>query len=346
MKNKLFFLVLFVFFASLNFMNAQTVNFIPKYNSATTFINSTIFQSTSGNIGIGTTSPTNILSFNGTSARTIWMERHTTANTAGNSLTIQSGGTKASSTNKNGGDLLLKSGIATGTGSSNLIFYTSKAGTSGTTDITPTEKMRITGAGKVGIGTTNPLAKLDLYSDETSYTKMISVNNINTITGRGDMNFLVDLAGDVFSSNGYYITSGINTTANNGISIATVSITGLGIKISHRENSVNTINFTVQENGSIYARSITVTSNTINFPDYVFAKEYKLMTLTELEKFINDSGHLPDVPSANEVKENGINLGDMNVTLLKKIEELTLYTIEQQKQIDELKTKVETLEKK
>jgi len=71
------------------------------------------------------------------------------------------------------------------------------------------------------------------------------------------------------------------------------------------------------------------------FADFVFAKDYALPTLREVDSFIQANGHLPDVPSAADVKENGINLVEMQVKLLQKVEELTLYTIEQQKMIEQ-----------
>lgn len=117
-----------------------------------------------GDVGIGTSSPTNILSLGGNSARTFWMERNTTSNTAGNDLTIQSGGATSGATDKNGGNLVLQSGTATGTGSSAITFSTATAGTTGTTDRTVSEKMRITGAGDVGIGTNSPSYRLDVQT--------------------------------------------------------------------------------------------------------------------------------------------------------------------------------------
>jgi hypothetical protein len=65
------------------------------------------------------------------------------------------------------------------------------------------------------------------------------------------------------------------------------------------------------------------------------------MSLNEVERFIKDNKHLPEVPSATEVKSNGIPVGEMNALLLKKIEELTLYIIEQQKEINTLKTNLQ-----
>ena len=87
-------------------------------------------------------------------------------------------------------------------------------------------------------------------------------------------------------------------------------------------------------NGQIRAKEIKVETG---WSDFVFFKDYKLPTLEEVEDHIKEKGHLKDIPSANEVEENGIFLGEMNSKLLQKIEELTLYTIQQQKEIEELK---------
>lgn len=73
--------------------------------------------------------------------------------------------------------------------------------------------------------------------------------------------------------------------------------------------------------------------------DYVFAKDYKLMPLQELESYISNNGHLPEVPSTEEAIQNGIELKEMNILLLKKVEELTLHLIEQNKRIEKLENK-------
>lgn len=88
-------------------------------------------------------------------------------------------------------------------------------------------------------------------------------------------------------------------------------------------------------NGNIHAKEVKV--DLIGWSDFVFEKGYALPTLEEVENHIKEKGHLQDIPSAEEVEENGINLGEMNAKLLQKIEELMLYTIQQQKEIDELK---------
>jgi hypothetical protein len=99
----------------------------------------------------------------------------------------------------------------------------------------------------------------------------------------------------------------------------------------------------LQVRGKIRAQEVKV--EMANWSDFVFAKDYALPTLQETEKHIKEKGHLPGIPSAAEVEKNGIELGDMNKKLLQKIEELTLYLIEQKKQIETLNTKVENLQK-
>ncbi|PJB58534.1 MAG: hypothetical protein CO098_08090 [Bacteroidetes bacterium CG_4_9_14_3_um_filter_41_19] len=89
--------------------------------------------------------------------------------------------------------------------------------------------------------------------------------------------------------------------------------------------------------GKIYAREIEVNNN--SWPDYVFTPDYKMLTLSELEAYVNRYSHLPGIPSAETVSKEGINLGEMDGLLLQKVEELTLYVIELKKEIEELKVK-------
>ena len=91
-------------------------------------------------------------------------------------------------------------------------------------------------------------------------------------------------------------------------------------------------------NGEILAKSVKVNTNSIYWPDYVFSPEYKLMELNDLKNYVEKNKHLPGIQSAKEVGEQGeVDLGEINTKLLEKIEELTLYIIDLQKQIDELK---------
>jgi hypothetical protein len=114
--------------------------------------------------------------------------------------------------------------------------------------------------------------------------------------------------------------------------------------VSVYRNDLSQEVFTVWGNGvvntkKIYAESFQVRPDAmgISWFDYVFDDDYSMMSLYELENYINKEKHLPDVPSATDVQANGFSLEEMDGILLKKVEELTLYTIQQQKEIDALK---------
>lgn len=87
--------------------------------------------------------------------------------------------------------------------------------------------------------------------------------------------------------------------------------------------------------GTVHAEEVKVDLS-VPGPDYVFEKDYPLATLEEVKKYIDEHKHLPEVPSAREMEENGVKVGEMNMILLKKVEELTLYTIELERKNAEL----------
>lgn len=119
--------------------------------------------------------------------------------------------------------------------------------------------------------------------------------------------------------------------------IQDMHITGnLGIGISPTEK--------LSVNGKIRAHEIKI--ELTNWPDYVFADDYHLPTLKETEKHIKEKGHLQGIPSAGQVKANGIDLGEMNAKLLQKIEELTLHLIEMKKENDIQKEDIKYLKSK
>lgn len=94
-----------------------------------------------------------------------------------------------------------------------------------------------------------------------------------------------------------------------------------------------------QFDGKIGCKELVVVDPT-KWADFVFDKNYKLLSLNDVEKFYIKNNHLPSVPSEKEVKANGINSAEMDAILLQKIEELTLYIVQQQKEINELKEKI------
>lgn len=97
--------------------------------------------------------------------------------------------------------------------------------------------------------------------------------------------------------------------------------------------------------GTINARQVNIRVNA--GADFVFSPDYQLKPLSEVEAFVKENKHLPEIPSEKQMVENGLNVNEMQIKLLLKIEELTLYVIEQnkqnkdlQKQIDELKAQL------
>jgi hypothetical protein len=100
--------------------------------------------------------------------------------------------------------------------------------------------------------------------------------------------------------------------------------------------------YALSVNGKIMCEELRV-EDSGSWPDYVFDKDYNLMSLEELEQSINENNHLPGIPAAAEVEENGFDVADMQKRVLEKVEELTLYTIEQGKLIKELQNEVQTL---
>ncbi len=116
--------------------------------------------------------------------------------------------------------------------------------------------------------------------------------------------------------------------------------------------TINTFGYRLAVNGDIGAKEVNV-EVTSDWPDFVFSDTYELRSLEEVDRYISQNRHLPAIPSEAEVREYGINLGEMNAKLLEKIEELTLYLIEQNKQnqsqqaeIAALKERVNQLEDK
>lgn len=96
--------------------------------------------------------------------------------------------------------------------------------------------------------------------------------------------------------------------------------------------------------GLILAKEVRVAvSTTTHWADYVFDKNYKLMSLNEVETFVKNNKHLPEVPSSKDVQENGIDITEISSILLKKIEELTLYTIELKKKVEEQQVEISKL---
>jgi hypothetical protein len=109
---------------------------------------------------------------------------------------------------------------------------------------------------------------------------------------------------------------------------------------------INTNNPTkeLSVNGTIVAKEVIVSTQSQYWPDYVFEEGYSLMSLDEVEKYIKENKHLPNIPSQYDIEEQGLSLGEMQILHMEKIEELTLHLIEKDNQIDSLEERISRLE--
>jgi hypothetical protein len=143
-------------------------------------------------------------------------------------------------------------------------------------------------------------------------------------------------------NNTYYYDMGLDVnnqffiTARNSITSAlTIAPNGyVGLGVSSPQNLLDA-------DGTIHAKQVKVDLN--GLADFVFDPGYRLRPLSEVSSFIRTNGHLPEIPTAAQVSHDGLDVGAMNNLLLRKVEELTLYAIEQQKQIETLKKEVESM---
>jgi hypothetical protein len=170
------------------------------------------------------------------------------------------------------------------------------------------ERMRIDENGLVGIGTTNPNYELDVNG---------TINATNIL-----------INGQPISVGGSSVweMSGDNIFFNTG---------SIGIGFSNPQ-------YKLSVDGTISASEVRV-STTPN-SDYVFESDYDLKPLHEVDQFIQQNKHLPDIPSAEEFAKNGVGLGEMDDMLLRKVEELTLYVIELKKENEQMQKRLDQFE--
>jgi hypothetical protein len=232
-------------------------------------------------------------------------------------------------------------------------FFTNSGSGSSTTFAQMSERMRITAAGNVGIGITPvSTSRLHLYSQNASTWLNLDRTNDNYE------------AGVIFSSANtgrFYLYS--DNTDSGALKIQASDLSGEGDNTPRMEfPKVSKDIFMVESGGNvgigttspderltvrgkIHTSEIRVDLEEEVVPDYVFEKEYDLMNLSEVETFINTNKHLPEVPSAREMEAEGMNLKEMNLILLKKVEELTLHLIDLKKENEKQDAQIRSLQK-
>lgn len=200
---------------------------------------------------------------------------------------------------------------------------------------------------KVGIGTNSPIA--NLHIDGNGEAVHLQIGNGNSVlelasaSSDGDFSYVAD-PGDKI----------IRILGSNNLIFDTGGGNGRTFKFVHQSSEL----FKIQDNGEVSIGNLTTPSgyklyvedgiltekvkvatvNSSDWADYVFEEDYDLNTTEEVEQFIKANKHLPNVPSAKEVSENGINMVEMDATLLRQVEELWLQVIDLKKEVNNLES--------
>lgn len=237
----------------------------------------------------------------------------------------------------------------------------------------PNEKLEVNGNGlingKLGIGTNTPKGFLDIKTGNdyniifgsasgssmnwgTSFIGFNASRSGNTWTIKGDNSnnggsmIYSNAVGDIMFCN-FGSTGGADQTLSDQTVVSSkikMKLTADGrFGIGADPNASNLTDYKFVVDGKIRCRKLRVDLDT--WADMVFEPTYELMSLTELSKFINTNRHLPDVPKESELKENGIDISEMQKIQMQKIEELVLYVLELNKENAALKKRIEIIEK-
>ncbi len=195
--------------------------------------------------------------------------------------------------------------------------------------------LNITTNNDVGVGTVTPQARLHVLGGTDETIRITSLNpSIQFTDGLPVQNKkgFIDLSGNDFR---------IGTNTENNLGNFIIRVNGLNTVYINPEGNMSigtssvATGYKVNIGGKVMCEELKVQLRP--WADYVFADNYKLMNLSQLERFIKKNKHLPNIPSAAEVEKNGLEVGDMQRRMMEKIEELTLYIIELKKEIDTLK---------
>lgn len=209
-------------------------------------------------------------------------------------------------------------------------------------------RLFLSGGGDIGIGTEQPSHRLTVNGN----MRVTSDVTFSALSGSGLRMVVVD-------SIGRFRTQALSSTNGQGLDSAAISRSFLPLSGGTLAGPLQMTSATVTGNlgigvtnpterlvvnGNIRAKRLIITQ--AGWPDYVFAADYKLRSIESLKSFIQENKHLPGVPSAEYIYNKGVDVGDVQAALLEKVEELTLYLIQQSEEINRLKKEVQTLKGK
>jgi len=201
---------------------------------------------------------------------------------------------------------------------------------------TPQSHLFLANNGMIGISNSNPQAKLDVAgSFKAKSAEITGALTADELTVNS-ANVSKHISSNTLAVNSANVSNSLYTNELSAIKTVAFTLTAGLLNAQNATIDGLTKTHNLRVNNLLCAKEIKVQLNS-TWPDYVFYKDYNLLPLSEVEQFINENHHLPNIPSAAEVEENGINIGEMNAKLLLKVEELTLYILDLQKQINELK---------
>lgn len=228
-----------------------------------------------------------------------------------------------------------QAGYSTTTGNRN-VFVGSDAGYSNTTGTTNTYMGYY--SGRLNVGTGNVFVGNYSGASETARNNtFILANSPTSSLLFGDFSTKQLAVGTNVLTTGYAfkVIGGLLVKPTEASTAPALSINTAGnVSIGTSTVYGGATPYMLSVNGKVACKELKVD---VNWADYVFADDYALRDLKEVEQFIAANKHLPDVPSAAKVEADGLMVGEMQAVMMQKIEELTLYIIEQQKQIDALK---------
>jgi len=305
---------------------------LSNYYSFAQFSSGGGITTTFDNVGVGTTSPQSILDIGKNRLTPAFRIGNSSYGTGYNSVWGLQAGAQSIMIFGNNGQNEIRAGNTVAGGY--LDFYTNN-----TADYTSASNgnfaMRLASNGCVGVGTTNPARPFVVSNgtDGVEITPTVSGGYANIISFNRNTSTWSDFK--ISASN---IIFGWGSTETN----EAMRINSSGNVLIGKASQQPNVNYRLDINGSARANEIVVNTSGA---DFVFDKTYTLPKLSDVKDYIDKNQHLPEIPSAKEMQTNGVELGEMNKKLLQKVEELTLYLIDKDRQDKEKDVKLAMLQK-